>query len=87
MRSSIEEEEEHSVCSQCQTFQEERDERTKKYDESRREIETLQCRVRKCHLLFIHYIKKLTLDSYQQFRQSERHYEEEMKRLNIQVCV
>ena len=49
MRSSIEEEEEHSVCSQCQTFQQERDERTRKYDESRREIETLQCRVRKCH--------------------------------------
>ena len=26
------------------------------------------------------------LDSYQQLRQSERHYEAEMKRLSIQVC-
>ena len=39
MRSSIEVGEEHSVCSQCQTLQQERDERTRKYDESRREID------------------------------------------------
>ena len=45
LKSSEQEEEEHSVCSQCQTFQQERDERTRKYDESRTEIEKLRYKV------------------------------------------
>ena len=45
LRSSAEEEKKSNVCSQCQIFQEERDEKTRKYDESRREIETLKQQV------------------------------------------
>ena len=45
LKSSAKEEEEHSVCSQCEIFQQERDERTKKYDESRREMERLRYKV------------------------------------------
>ena len=45
LRSSAEEEKKSTVCSQCKIFQEERDERTRKFDESRREIETLKQQV------------------------------------------
>ena len=45
LKSSATEDEEHSVCSQCEIFQQERDERTRKYDESRTEIERLRYKV------------------------------------------
>ena len=45
LKSSEQEEEEHSVCSQCQMFQQERDEKTRKYDESITEIGRLRNKV------------------------------------------